>query len=184
MADYDLDEDEAVILQETGVNAGKFETVDLILTNKNIIQINRGFLGGTKKSIKYPLSKLKIFKGKANVLIGKSRNGEKQLELYFTDCEKYYKFNSARGERTWVHEIIKAHKDRMAESAKSQKESFGKNSIFQSITGTMESAKNILSAKRTPVKKTCKCPNCGAELTGSKGSEVQCSYCDAIVVIK
>lgn len=184
MADYDLDEDEAVILQETGVNAGKFETVDLILTNKNIIQINRGFLGGTKNSIKYPLSKLKIFKGKANVLTGKSRNGDKQLELYFTDCEKYYRFNSARDERTWAHEIIKAHKDRMVEIEKSQKASSEKNSIFQSITGTIESAKGILSAKRTPAKKTCKCPKCGAELTGNKGSEVQCSYCDTTVIIK
>ena len=185
MADYDLDYDEAVIMQETGVSTGTFETADIVLTNKNIIQVNRGILGGVKNSFKYPLSNLKTLKGKANVLIGKSRNGSKQLELYFVDCEKVFRFDSARQEKTWVREIIKAHKDRMAELDRIQKQSHPeKKSVFKSLTGTMESAKELFNVKRTPVQKSCKCPKCGDELIGSKGSEVECSYCGTKVIIK
>lgn len=186
MTDYDLDYDEAVIMQETGVSTGIFETADIVLTNKNIIQVNRGILGGVKNSFKYPLTNLKTLKGKANVMVGKSSNGSKQLELYFTDCEKYFRFNSARTENTWVREIIKAHKDRMAEIAEIQKQNpIETKSVFKSLTGTIESARGLFSVKRrTPVQKSCKCPKCGDELTGSKGSEVECSYCGTKVIIK
>ena len=83
MAAYNLDADETVILREIGVSTGTARKVTLILTNKNIIQINRDVWGKDKDSIKYPLSNLKVSKGKANVLINKNRMGKKQLELFF-----------------------------------------------------------------------------------------------------
>lgn len=185
MADYDLDIDEAVIMQETGVSIGMFETADLVLTNKNIIQVNRGLLGGVKTSFKYPLANLKTLKGKANVLIGKSRNGSRQLELYFTDGEKYFRFNHGHAENNWAREIIKAHKIRMAEIAGNQKQNHHEaKSVFESFADTIESAKGIFNIKKIPIQKTCKCPKCGDELTGNKGSEVECSYCGTKVMIK
>ena len=185
MADYDLDVDEAVILQETGISTGKFDNTDLILTNKNIIQVNRGILGGVKNLYKYPLANLKTLNGKANVLIGKGRNGSKQLELYFADGEKYFRFNHWHAENNWAREIIKAHKNRMAEIAEKQKQNQRETkSVFESLTETIESAKGIFNVKRTPIQKTCKCPKCGDELTGNKGSEVECSYCGTKVIIK
>ena len=184
MAVSDLDIDEAVILQEEGVRVGSSGSADLVLTNKNIIQVNRGFWGGTKGSIKYPLESLKTLNGKANVRVGKDRSGVKQLELYFADCNGSYQFNHMFAENNWMREIIKAHKSRMAAIENEQKAKRDKPSILQSITGTIESAKDGLLAKRSQPQKTCKCPKCGAELTGIKGAEVQCSYCDTIVIIK
>ena len=184
MAVYGLDEDEAVILQETGVNAGDFGNVDLILTSKNIIQVNKGLLGNVKDSIKYSLSNLKTLNGKANVLIGKDRGGSKRLEMYFADGMRYYRFMHSSSVSSWMRAIIKAHKNRMAEIEKYRKANSEKTSIFQSISGTIESAKNGMLAKKTPSKKICKCPKCGAELDGAKGEEVKCIYCDATVVIK
>ena len=52
MAVYNLDADEAVIMQASGVFTDADGTVDLILTNKNLIQVNKGFFGGDKDSIK------------------------------------------------------------------------------------------------------------------------------------
>ncbi len=80
MSTYKLDENEAVILQANNVFNG-LNRVTLILTNKNLIQVNKGIFGGDKESEKYPLKDLKIYNGKANVLIGKSRSGQRQLEL-------------------------------------------------------------------------------------------------------
>lgn len=45
MAAYNLDADETVILREIGVSTGTARKVTLILTNKNIIQINRDVWG-------------------------------------------------------------------------------------------------------------------------------------------
>lgn len=178
---YTLDIDEAVILQASRVSTGTFGTADLILTNKNLIQVNKGILGGDKDCIKYPLANLKVLNGKANIIIGKSRNGSKQLELYFTDCEKYFSFNSPFAESKWAGAITKAHKEYMAELKKSTAD---KESLVESFKGALSGAKDAIFAKKIPVRKTCKCLKCGAELTGNKGEMVKCPYCDNDVVIK
>ena len=54
MSVYELDFDEAVILQDTNVTMNG-KSVTLILTNRNIIQVNKGFFGGDKDANKYPL---------------------------------------------------------------------------------------------------------------------------------
>lgn len=182
MAAYNLDADETVILHEVGVSAGAVRKVTLLLTNKNIIQINKDIWGEDKDSIKYPLSNLKEIKGKANVLICRNRNGVKQLELFFSDCEKHYQFNKAFAENTWAREIIKAHKNRMTEI--NQKTKSEKNSVLQLISGTIETTKDKLISQRSSLKKSCKCPTCGAELVGNKKEKVKCDYCDSVVVIK
>lgn len=178
MAVYDLDNDEAVILQTSGVFTGTNASVDLILTNKNLIQVNKGFFGGDKGSIKYPLSELKVLNGKANILVGKARNGTKRLELYFSNCEVYYRFNAPFALNKWAGAIGKAHKDRMDSIAKSQKAP--KTSLLDSVKGTLD---KIVPGKEPQIK-TCKCSKCGAELTGNKGEQVICSYCDNAVIIK
>ena len=45
MSVYTLDEDEAFIARASDVTVGIFGKADLILTNKNIVQINKGFFG-------------------------------------------------------------------------------------------------------------------------------------------
>ncbi len=182
MAVYNLDADETVILHEIGVSTEALKKVNLILTNKNIIQINKGFWGEDKDSIKFPLSNLKVLNGKANVLISKNHKGTKQLELYFGDCERSYQFNKTFAENTWAREIIKAHKNRMAEINK--KRNSERSLIFQSISETIETAKDSFIIKRSSLKRTCKCPKCGAELVGNKGEEVTCDYCDSTIAIK
>ena len=175
MDNYELDKDEAVINQVSGRNTGVFGgSVDLILTNKNIIQVNRGILGGD--STKYPLTDLKLLNGKPNVRVGKSRSGERQIEIYFKNDELFLILDGLFAENSWVGAISKAYKQRVAETENDDE----KGSLFDSIKGIIARDDN----KKKPKRKTCKCPKCGAELVGEKGSEVECEYCGAIVRIK
>jgi len=135
MSTYDLDADEAVILQTSGVFEGK-APVDLILTNRNLVQVNKIGLRGNMMPVKYPLSDLKLLNGKPNILIGKAPNGSKQLELYFTTCEVYYRFTAPFATSKWASAIEKAHKDRMAEIKRSQKGS--KMSIIDTVKGKFD----------------------------------------------
>lgn len=178
MAVYVLDNDEAVILQASGVYTDSNASVDLVLTNKNLIEVTKGFFGGDKGAIKYPLSELKLLNGKANVLVGKSRNGSKRMELYFSTRELYYRFNTPFAINKWVSAIMKAHKDRMAYIEKSQKQP--KTSLLDSVKGTLDKMIPVKEA----VKKSCKCSKCGADLSGIKGEQVTCSYCNNTIVIK
>lgn len=177
MSVYELDEDEAVILQATGVYASN-GSVDLILTNKNIIQINMGFWGNPTNSDKYPLDDIRILNGKPNIIIGKYEKGSKCLEIFLMNGKLGYKFKGAFEINKWANAIEKAHKDRMAEIKKSQKGD--KGTLADSVKGTIE---RLIPTKNAQ-SKYCKCSRCGAELTGLKGEQVTCDYCNNIVVIK
>ena len=184
MAVYDLGLDEVVIMQESNVFSGG-SNVTLILTNQNLIEVTKGFWGSDKGSNKYPLLNLKEYNGKPNVLVGKGPNGKTRLELYFTGYEKYYSFQGMLAERKWAGAIEKAYKACVAEQKKCEKPKLDVGTIFAPIKGTLESAKHAVIPKtKEPKTKMVKCPRCGAELTGEKGKEVKCSYCEAIVTIK
>lgn len=175
---YNLDTDEAVILQTSGVFTEGKTSVDLVLTSKSLIQINKGFFGGNKGYVKYSLSDLKVLNGKANILVGKSRNGSKQMEVYFASCELYYRFGSTFVLNKWVNAIIKAHKERMIALEKSQKDP--KNSLIETFKEKLD---KVIPGKDASMR-TCKCLKCGAELIGNKGEVVICVYCDNAMIIK
>ena len=178
MSVYELDFDEAVILQDTNVTMNG-KSVTLILTNRNIIQVNKGFFGGDKDANKYPLLELKELNGKPNVRVGKSKGGEVQLELYFQGYDKAYSIKGILSERKWATAIEKAYKAAVAEAKKANKSPIGIGSIFNPLKGTIENAKKSMIKT-----KTIKCPNCGNILSGEKGKEVKCDYCDFVVKIK
>ena len=178
MGVYELGLDEVVILQDSHVLDGR-TNVTLILTSQNLIQVNKSFWGSDKSAVKYPLQDLKEQGGKPNVLIGKAPNGSSRLELYFAGYEKFYTFQGLFAERKWAGAIEKAYKSYMTDRKKNEKPKFDVNSIFSPFIDTIDSAKRSI----TPKTKMVKCPRCGAELTGEKGKEVKCSYCDTVVRI-
>lgn len=73
MGIYTLDEDEVFIMRASDVMVGTFGKADLVLTNKNIIQVNKGFFGGEKDAEKYPLAELKVYNDKANIVSTKNK---------------------------------------------------------------------------------------------------------------
>lgn len=182
MSVYELDKDEIVIMQENNVSEGK-QNVALILTNKSIIQVNKktNFWGNDvdKDSVKYSLLELKDNNGKPNILIGKDADGKTRLELYFSGYEKYYVFEAWFAERKWAGAIEKAYIDYCSDkSSNSQTSNIG--AVFAPIAGLFGARNNSGTVKN----KITKCPKCGAELSGDRGKEVKCDYCDTVVLIK
>ena len=182
---YELGPDEIVIMQDAHVNDSASGRVTLVLTNQNLIQVNKGFWGSDKSSEKYSILDLKEYNGKPNVIVGKAKNGSTQLELYFTSFEKHYSFQATFAERKWANAIAKAYKACVADAKKNEKGKSDTGSLFAPLKNTFDSAKNTIIPKpKAPKTKTVKCPKCGAELSGKKGTEVTCSFCDAVVPIK
>ena len=87
MEKYSLAPDEGIVMrtQNVAYNAVAPYSHELILTNKNIIVVIKGLFGGTKNVIYLPLAKIKVIDNKAQVLVGKHKNGTARLEIYFTD---------------------------------------------------------------------------------------------------
>lgn len=183
MSAYELGTDEAVIMQEFRVSEGD-KSITLILTNQNLIQVSKvskGLWSSEEQAVKYPLLDLKELNGKPNIIVGKNQYGKTQLELYFSGYEKYYSFQGKMAERKWAGAIEKAYKSCVAEQRKREKAKGG--AVFAPLKGTLKSVKNAVAPK-SKGSKTVKCPRCGAELTGEKGQEVTCSFCEAVVRIK
>lgn len=180
MGIYTLDEDEVFIMRASDVMVGTFGKADLVLTNKNIIQVNKGFFGGEKDAEKYPLAELKVYNDKANIVSTKNKAGKRQVEMYFSDFEKVYFFDSIFLQNKWVSEVKKVHKQHLEDAEKARKQAVGKASVFKTLT---DSAKGIIP-KHTPVSKTIKCEKCGAELSGLKGEVIRCEYCSFENTIK
>ena len=86
MTDYNLDIDEAVILQNNNVacttNSLPVFKDELVLTNKNIIYVCIGVFGRVKEIKKYPLEQIKMYNNKPQVLILKAKDGNKEMQIF------------------------------------------------------------------------------------------------------
>lgn len=56
---------------------------ELLLTNLALIVVAKGMFGGTKEIIRFPLETISRDHGRARVQEGKSKNGERQLHVFF-----------------------------------------------------------------------------------------------------
>ena len=187
-----LDEDEVVIMRDAMVSDSKVGTVTLTLTNKHVIQTyERGFFNPEKVVNRYSLLDLRENNGKPNVLIGKTSAGKARLELYFLQQTKYYTFQSVFAEKKWANAIIKEYKACLAQYKKNQKNQNEKKAtinvgaILSPIKDTIDSAKSaIIEKQKDHNTRVVKCPRCGEELVGEKGTEVTCIYCNTTIKIK
>lgn len=177
---YTLDEDEAFITRASDVTVGIFGKADLMLTNKNIVQINKGLWGEETGFEKFPLASLKVYNGNANIAVTKNNAGKHQVELYFSNFEKIYFFDKVSVENKWISDVKKAHRQYLENAEKARRKA-GKNvNIFKTLT---DSAKSLIP-KHTPIPKMIKCRKCGAELHGLKGENIRCEYCNSENMIK
>ena len=185
MIEHFLDEDEIVILQDSNVTDRVGLSVTLILTKYNIIEKRQNVWGKETGTYKYSLLELKDNNGKPNILVGKTSDGKTRLELYFLDQELYYQFKAPFAEKKWAAAITKAYKNCNADIKHSERSQFGVSAILSPIRGGIDSARNAIRQKQKdfgPIK--TKCPKCGADLSGERGSEVKCGYCDNVVTLK
>ena len=110
MANYNLQPNEFMIMNQNQVSHGgrmaNF-TGELILTNLNIVLVSKGAFGNTKGVQTFPLNQIKVFNGKAQVLLGKTRGGYPQLDLYFLNGQESFGFQSKKEAVKWGANINK-----------------------------------------------------------------------------
>ena len=182
MSNYKLDDGEFVLLEEVGIKDIAGSKVDLILTNQNLIEVQYSWLGVPTKIVKYSLLLLREKDGKPNVISDKG-----QLKLYFKKFDCQYSFSSSRASNKFQDAIIKAFREAFAEREKQRKkearEERKSSPFYAPVINKLDIAKNAFHSMRvdasSPVER--KCPSCGAELTGMKGEEVECPYCQKVV---
>lgn len=198
MVKYNLEPNESILMQRTGVlretgTLMKLYTDELILTNKNIIWVSKGMFGNTKGVQKYPLNQVKVIGGEAQAFVGKSSNGMPNLQVYFINGQEVFQFQSfsKRGIAKWVNEISKVltgHESTRG-SLTSQSAIPGKEYLAETLKDTVGVFKDSFGMKSknvpdaVPEKVTKKCIGCMAPLTDTKEQSVLCRYCDTVQIL-
>lgn len=192
-ANINLMPNEVVVLKEVSVAHGGIMASykdELILTNLNLIYIDKGIFGNTKNIVKYPLKQIKIYNGKAQVLQGALSNGIPALEVYFINGMEtfYFQTQNKKNINKWMGAIQNTINGNTSEY--SQPEEAGALDVFKEVGDQFkEVGQQFLDTfnLKMPNKKekllkeektSKKCSSCSAPLVGSKGAIVKCQYCD------
>ncbi|PFG05241.1 PH domain-containing protein [Bacillus sp. es.034] len=199
MAKYNLEPNESILIQHTGVlrETGsllmKPFTDELILTTKNIIWISKGMFGNTKGVHKYPLNQVKVINGEVQTFVRKGSAGKPNLNVYFINGQEVFQFQntSKREIAKWVNEISKVltGHDSTRGSGAYQSAIPGTEYLAETLKDTVGVFKNALGIKSkgetaaVTEKVTKKCIGCMAPLTGTKGQSVLCKYCDTVQIL-
>ena len=207
MAKYRLMPNESIILQEVSVAHGgvmAIYTDELILTNQNLVCINKGVLGNTKNVFQYPLSQVRRFNGRPQVMMGKLSNGIPTLDVYFNNggCESFnFQSGNKRNIKKWMNAIVSIlegddplnndslddddyDSDTLVGAFKEVGDQFKDvGNEFLDVLGFKPRRKSAKAAA-VPVagaageRVSKKCMSCSAPLNGLRGQNVKCKYCD------
>ena len=184
--DYNLLPNEAIVLKNESVYhpvENKIgELGELVLTNLNAIYIRKGFFGGTKEILKYPLNQIKILDGKPQVIIGKSSNGFYQIELYLKNGQEFFAFNTLGKKEAlkWLDKISEILTGHIADIDSSERSYIpGIDVVADTLKNTIGTFKGAFGAKdKEKENVTSRCISCRAPLSGVKGQIIKCKYCD------
>lgn len=188
MAKYNLQPNESIIMkQERVLHGGRMATFtdELILTNINLVLISKGLLGNSKGIQIIPLKQIKVFNGKAQVLIGKTSGGFPQLDVYYSSGQDSFGFESKKEAIKWMDNINKLVTGKsIVVDASPGMAIPGSEYIAETLKGTIDTFKGAFGLKQKnstelPSKVAKKCSSCGAPISGTKGEIIRCLYCDA-----
>lgn len=208
MAKYRLMPNESMILQEIGVAHGgvmAIYTDELILTNLNLVCINKGMFGNTKNVYLYPLSQIKRYNGRPQVMMGKLSNGTATLDVYLNngECESFnFQSGNKKNIKRWIDAVVSV----IGGGELHDGSSYDKNDDYDSDTlvGAIKEVgdqfkdvgSELLDAlgfkpRKKPAKAAAatvtaavsekiskKCMSCSAPLIGYRGQTVSCKYCN------
>lgn len=181
MNKVNLQSDECVIRKSSKVRHSGFMVSyknELILTNLNIIYVKKGMFGRTKDIQTFPVSQIKMYEGKPQVLLGKQKNGSPSLEIYFLNGQGIFGFKRKTEVVKWIRCINQVLCKEADSATTGQFAIPGTELIAETIKDTITSFKNILWNKTKKEKVSVNCTACGAVLTGYKGETMKCNYCD------
>lgn len=186
---YNLQPNEGVLLQSIHVmRVGGSDSCDeLILTNKNIIYVDRAQNSMAVKNVLYfPINKVKRVNDQPQVTLGLNGvNGKPQLQVFFNESMESFEFlkHSKSEINKWIKAIIAAiEEDDYEGNPKAIK---GVKWVTESIRDTIGVIKSTFSdqPKKEPNTAT-KCIGCRAPLSGKRNTVVTCKYCNTSQKLK
>ena len=192
MAKYDLQSNEAVVLNAVGVLHGNgllsAYTDELVLTNLHLIWVSKGPLRNVKRIEYFPLALIKVINNRAQALSTKRGDGTQQLEVFFQNGQEAFRFSGGKKEiGQWVDAINLAVTGNGPESGSSAGRALpGTGAVAETLRDTFSQFKGSFggggkapSAAAQPVRASSKCPGCGASISGVSGTVAKCQYCDS-----
>lgn len=190
MVNLNLQQNEAIIIHSTGVLHGGFMsayTDELVLTNLNVIYINKGMLGKVKNIQKFPLNQIKIINGQPQVMMGKnSQNSRPQVQIFFKNGQEAFEFQSSpkREISNWINNITKVLTGDTAQISNSKNIMAipGAEQVAETVKDTIGAFKDTFGIGNKKIKSTQsitgKCIGCMAPISGTQGQMIRCKYCD------
>jgi hypothetical protein len=191
-AEYQLSPNEFIIIKNDHVYHGN-DSGEIILTNLSLVHITeKGAFKKTYITQKYPIDQIKVFNGKAQVLLGKNGN----IDIYLINGQESFKFwnnetffSEKKAEKdaiNFIDAINQLFSGEVVNTNTSSKAMIPEIEIITDTLGdTVDAFKSALGfntkkSSTIPIEKTTKkCNSCGATISGKKGQVVRCSYCDA-----
>ena len=192
MGDYNLNQDEFIVMQETGVAlyvGDDVETLDeIVLTNQNLILVNEVSTGlfKTERYLKRcPLGKLHFVDDSPQAVVSKVKNSF-VLRVPFDGETLILGFNdpTRRTAAKWSNAIKQAAVGNLDGVA---------DADIGIVAGIAQELSSSLfgSAKQEPAKNApkraatiaVKCSGCHAPISGKAGQTITCAYCDTVQTI-
>ena len=193
MANYDLLPNEAVLIRDERVFREGGSSIELILTNLNLIMVSENvrIFKTTTETETFPVNQIKVHNGQAQALLTKSR-GRDVLDVYFLHGQEKFSFPNGGKKtiQTWIGKINGAVTGQpAAENGSSGSPGFdlvadalssvpGGDRVASVLKGTLGAFNSKRGAKpEAVVQIATKCVSCGAAVSGMQGQTVTCSYC-------
>lgn len=179
MPKYQLRPDEYLVMKSEGVRHGGMMagySDELILTNKNIILVSKGFFGNTKGVDYFPLTSVKNIDGKPQAIA----SGD-ELEIYFFDRHDSFGFQSKREVRSWASNVASLLNGNPEDIRGAHDQGIpGVAYVAETLRDTVDTFKSSfgLKSRKSPKERAAgECSSCGASLAGVQGGVVRCHFC-------
>ena len=157
--DYlDLAYDEIVIIKDESVAHGGVAasfTDELILTNQRIICVHKGVFGKVKQVFSYPLYQIKTYDGKPQVMMSRTSNGSRCLDIYLHDGVEHFQFSMGTKKRIeqWIDEVYKLLLGEAAEKPTEDESEYDPYSLLGQFAEMGQQFKDMIGIRSKPKEK-------------------------------
>lgn len=182
MTEYTLQSNEVVILKEEDIISGAgSKRSDLILTNLSLLLVKKGFFGGAKGVVTFPLDQVKVHDHRAQAFLRRSSRGRAVLEVYFLNSQEWFRFRYGGKKKIldWAAAI-----DRLVTGAENPDPSGGELALpgAELVAGMLKDTLSVFRSRlrpqnELPATTSGKCTACGAPISGRRASTISCPCC-------
>lgn len=192
MAGLNLQANEVVLMKHDQLSrkSSTFatETGDFVLTNLFLVWTSKNLFGNVKNMQQIPLNSIKVYNGKAQILVNKVNGEFPKLTVYCLNGQEVFEFLGKTEDElkimaNSINQAITKSNDNIYDVKSNA--IIGAAAAAEMLKDTVNVFKDAFGVK---VKKqddnviekiAKKCNSCGAPISGIKGHIINCDYCDS-----